>query len=239
MKAKSTRHTVGFSVSAVTVTFSYPVMISRASLFSSSTTTWERMAPRLCSVFLARRNRALRALRTVGITSSTMRMVVSSRQVASAASPVLVRVVTPRTTLTTPATLSTGVTPPRTRVSISVSLYWAWRAPTPLSSAPPRGTAGSLSAAMAPATAAATAAPASPPRGATSTIRSLLRLCAWVTRLLTVSAVLPRTTAMRSRRLAEAVLTLSRRACWTVRVSLSQTTTAMSSSASSRAKASS
>ena len=110
----------------------------------------------------------------MGITSSTMRMVVSSRQVASAASPVLVRVVTPRTTLTTPAACSTGVTPPRTRVSISVSPYRASSPSTPFSSAPPRGMAGSLSPAMAPATAAATAAPPPSPTGAVSTTRSLL-----------------------------------------------------------------
>ena len=56
------------------------------------------MAPRDCSVFFARVNRARRASRIPGMTSSTTRMVVSSRQVASAAPPVVVRVVTPRTT---------------------------------------------------------------------------------------------------------------------------------------------
>ena len=62
---------------------------------------------------------------------------------------------------------------------------------------------------------------------------------AWVTKLATVSSLLPRTTAMRSRRSAEAFSTLARRACWTVRVSLSHTITATSSSCSSTAKASS
>ena len=134
-------------------------MISRAFLFSSSSTTWARIAPRLWAVFLARWNFVRRARRRVGITSSTMRMVVRSRQVASAASPVVVRVVTPRTTPMVPAKLSTGVTPPKISRSISPSLYRPLSPYSPVSTAPPRGTAGSLSPAMAPATAAATPRP--------------------------------------------------------------------------------
>ena len=56
-----------------------------------------------------------------GITSSTICTVVSSRQVLSAAPPVVVRVVMPRTMLTSPLTHSSGVTPPVTRVSTCVS----------------------------------------------------------------------------------------------------------------------
>lgn len=44
-----------------------------------------------------------------------------SRQVLSAAPPVVVRVVMPRTMLTSPLTHSSGVTPPVTRVSTCVS----------------------------------------------------------------------------------------------------------------------
>ncbi len=98
MKANSTTHTAGSLSSADTLTPSYPSMISRLTRFSSSITTSERMAPRVWALFLARLNLARRALRMPGITSSTTRMVLSSRQVASAAPPVLVRVVTPRTT---------------------------------------------------------------------------------------------------------------------------------------------
>ena len=97
-------------------------MISAATFFSSSTITWERMAPRLRTVFLVLENLLRRAARTAGMMSSTIRMVVSSRQVVSAAPPVVVRVVMPRTGEITPAWLSRGVTPPRTSRSMSLSL---------------------------------------------------------------------------------------------------------------------
>ena len=219
-------------------------MISRASLFSSSSTTWARMAPRLCSVFLARRNLDRRAERRLGITSSTTRMVDRSRQVASAVPPVVVRVVTPRTTLTCPPTLSTGVTPPRISRSRSPSPSRADTPFSPVSTAPPRGTAGSLSPAMAPATAAARVSPdravpkLSTPPGATSTTRSLFRPLARSTRLATLSSLAPATTASRSRRASEAAATLSRRSACTSSSVLSQITRAMSSVSASRSKAS-
>ena len=97
-------------------------MISAASFFSSSTMTWERIAARFRALFLLREKRLRRAERTEGITSSTIKMVVSSRHVASAAPPVFVRVVMPRTGDTTPATHSRGVTPPRTSRSMSLSV---------------------------------------------------------------------------------------------------------------------
>ena len=97
-------------------------MISALRLFSSSTITCERIALRVWVVFLARLNLRRSALRTCGITLSTIRIVLSSRQVLSAASAVVVRLVMPRTTLTIPALLSSGVTPPRTSRSICVSL---------------------------------------------------------------------------------------------------------------------
>ena len=166
-----------------------------------------------------------------GITSSTIKMVVSSRQVVSGDSPVVVRVVMPRTTETTPATLSRGVTPPRTSRSMSLSLY-CWERPCrPVSSAPLKGRAGSLWAAMAPATAAAAVRPdsavpsSSVPPGATKTTRSLFRAAALEMRLVTVSLAAPPTTAIRSRRAADAAATLSRRSCWSVWVVLSHTTT--------------
>ena len=165
-------------------------------------------------------------------------MVVSSRQVASAAPPVVVRVVTPRITEHRPPTSSTGVTPPRMRVSMSFSPKEELRAPTPRSTAPPRGTAGSLSAQMAPATAAATWPPGpSAGAGAASTTRSLLRPAARVTSWAAVSPEALPTTAMRSRRIWEASSTLARRACWTARSVLSHTTTSTSSCSASRAKA--
>lgn len=175
----------------------------------------------------------------LGITSSTTRMVVSSRQVASAASPVLVRVVTPRITEHTPPTSSTGVTPPWRRVSTSLSLYRVAKLPIPWRAAPPKGRAGSASPQMAPARAAATRAPPSwaVSPGATSTTRSLLRLAARVVSWVTVSPAPPGTTAMRSFRSWAADAAWSRRACCTVRVSLSQTTTFRFSSWASRAKA--
>ncbi len=70
-------------------------------------------------------------------------MVVSSRQVVSAAPPVVVRVVMPRTGEITPAVLSRGVTPPRTSRSMSLSVYAVLRPPSPRISAPLSGTAGS------------------------------------------------------------------------------------------------
>ena len=79
------------------------------------------MAPRLCSVFLARWNLLRRAERMPGITSSTTRMVDSSLQVVSAVPSVVVRVVTPRTTEVTPPVRSAGVTPPRMSRSRSLS----------------------------------------------------------------------------------------------------------------------
>ena len=173
----------------------------------------------------------------VGITSSTIRMVVSSRQVASAAWPVLVRVVTPLTTEMTPPTSSTGVTPPRMSTSISLSPYRAVRPLSPRSSAPPRGTAGSVSPAMAPATAAARVPAPSEAAGPTSTMRSALRTPARAASWVAFSEEGPSTTAMRSRRSWEAVSTLCRRAWCTVASVLSQVITAMSSSCSSSAKA--
>ena len=97
-------------------------MISAATFFSSSTITWERMALRPRAVFLALENRLRSAVRMEGMISSTIKMVVSSRQVLSAAPPVVVRVVIPRTGEITPPTLSRGVTPPRTRRSMSLSV---------------------------------------------------------------------------------------------------------------------
>ena len=97
-------------------------MISAATFFSSSTMTWDRMAPRFRTVFLVLANLLRRAARTAGMMSSTIRMVLSSRQVVSAAPPVVVRVVMPRTGEITPAWLSRGVTPPRTSRSMSLSL---------------------------------------------------------------------------------------------------------------------
>ena len=63
----------------------------------------------ILAVFLVRANLLRSALRTAGMISSTIKMVVSSRQVVSAAPPVVVRVVMPLTGDTTPATLSSGV----------------------------------------------------------------------------------------------------------------------------------
>ena len=169
-------------------------------------------------------------------------MVVKSRQVASAASPVVVRVVTPRTTTMVPARLSTGVTPPKISRSISPSLYRPLRPYRPVSTAPPRGTAGSLSPAMAPATAAATPKPSvfspllSTPPGATSTTRSWFRALARAISSSTVSSAPPAATAMRSRRLAEAVSTLSFMAFCTSPSVLSQITAVTSSSPSRAAK---
>ncbi|MEI3362503.1 MAG: hypothetical protein V8R75_07995 [Oscillospiraceae bacterium] len=71
---------------------------------------------------MALENRLRSAVRMEGMISSTIKMVVSSRQVLSAAPPVVVRVVIPRTGETTPPTLSRGVTPPRTRRSMSLSV---------------------------------------------------------------------------------------------------------------------
>ena len=120
-KLNSTRHTVGSSSDAFTLTSPKLSMISCARLFSSSTITCERIAARTCAVFLLRTKRARSDARSAGITSSTIRTVVSSRQVLSAAPPVVVRVVMPRTMLTSPLTHSSGVTPPVTRVSTCVS----------------------------------------------------------------------------------------------------------------------
>ena len=86
-----------------------------------------------------------------GMTSSTTRMADRSLQAGSGAPPEVVRVVTPRTTLTTPPRLSTGVTPPKISRSMSLSSSRADSPLSPDSSAPPRGTAGSFSPAMAPA----------------------------------------------------------------------------------------
>ena len=58
---------------------------------------------------------------TPGMTSSTTKIVVSSRHVLSETPPVVVRVVTPRTTEHTPPASSTGVTPPWSSVSSSLS----------------------------------------------------------------------------------------------------------------------
>ena len=112
---------MGASSSGWTVTSPYPVMISEASFRSSSKITWERTAPRVWAVFLARGNLARRAFLTPGMTSSTTKIVVSSRHVLSETPPVVVRVVTPRTTEHTPPASSTGVTPPWSSVSSSLS----------------------------------------------------------------------------------------------------------------------
>ena len=102
--------------------------------------------------------------------------------------------------------------------------------------------AGSPEAATAPATAAAAKTPErlSPPlvttSGPTSTIRSLLRAVARAVSSVVVALLMP-TTAIRSRRRAEAFSTLSRSFCWTVWSALSQTTTCTFSAASRAAKA--
>ena len=88
-------------------------MISWSRFRSRAMTTWLRMAPRVCSVFLARRNLTFSSLRMEGITSSTIRTVVSSLHVLSGVWPTLVLVVTARTTVTMPPSSSRGVTPPR------------------------------------------------------------------------------------------------------------------------------
>ena len=191
--------------------------------------TWERIAPRFRAVFLLRRNFARRLSRRPGITSSTMRMVLSSRQVASETSPVFVRVVMPRTGERMPPRLSSGVTPPRTRLSIFPSVKLAAVPPRPRSAAPFTGRAGSRSAASIPASAAAprTAACRVPPpsntSGPTSTMRSWFSAAACASMSLTVSP-LPPTTAMRSLRFSEAVSTWVRSAWWTSAAALSVTT---------------
>ena len=63
-------------------------------------------------------------------TTKTTRMADRSRHAASAAPPVVVRVVTPRITLTTPPRLSTGVTPPRMRTRRTPPAAW-WSSPSP------------------------------------------------------------------------------------------------------------
>ena len=165
-------------------------------------------------------------------------MVESSRHVPSAAPPEVVRVVTPRTTLITPPLSSTAVTPPRISRSRSLSLYRLASPASPASSAPPRGTAGSLSPAMAPATAAATASPSaappdwSTPPGATSTTRSQFSPAArWISSS-TLSSAPPASTASRSRRASEACTTLSRSFFCTSASVLSHSTAVMFSSAS-------
>ena len=91
---------------------------------------------------------------------------------------------------------------------------------------------------MAPATAAATRAPSpSWGLGAVTTARSLLMAWARVTNALTSSPFPPGTTQIRSFRAWDAAVTLSRRACCTVSVSLSHTTMLTSSSPSRAAKA--
>ena len=155
-------------------------------------------------------------------------MVVSSRQVVSAAPPVVVRVVIPRTGDTVPAVLSRGVTPPRTSRSMSLSVYAVPRPPSPRISAPLSGTPGSRPEAMTPARAAAANTPGSvfPPlsraSGPTSTIRSLFSAAAWVTSSAADSPS-PPTTAIRSIRAAEASSTAVRSACCTVSSALSHT----------------
>ena len=90
---------------------------------------------------------------------------------------------------------------------------------------------------MAPATAAASSAPfPSESAGAASTTRSQLRALARSVSSLTLSAP-PLTTAMRSRRAAEASNTLWRRACCTLKSVLSHTTAVSPSACSSREKA--
>ena len=144
-------------------------------------------------------------------------MVLSSRHVASLTSPVFVRVVMPRMGERTPPRLSRGVTPPRTRLSISLSVRLTAAPPRPRRLTPFTGRAGSRSAASRPARAAApsTAAwrlpPSSSASGPTSTMRSLFRAAAWVSRALTVSP-LPPTMAIRSLRFSDAVSTWLRRA---------------------------
>ena len=177
-----------------------------------------------------------------GITSSTMRVVVSSRQVASWTPPVVVRVVMPRMGETAPATASRGVTPPWTSRSTSLSPYCSATPDRPGRAVPLRGTAGSLTAAIAAATAAAANIPgsffpeASATSGPTSTIRSLLSSLARAFSSAAEALLMP-TTASRSRRAEEAASTLSRSACCTVRSPLSQTTTCTSSTPCRAAKA--
>ena len=96
---------------------------------------------------------------------------------------------------------------------------------------------------MAPARAAAHSAPPWPAPaaftlpGATSTTRSWFKSSARSTRLVTLSPAAPATTAMRSFRAAEQSSTMARKACCTVRVVESHTTTATSSRAAAVAKA--
>ena len=216
-------------------------MTSAASFRSSTSTTRDCTAPLVWAVFFALGNLARSASRTPGITSSTTRMVVRSRQVWSLACPVFVRVVTPRITQQLPPTRSTGVTPPRISASTSLSSNRFSKAEMPCNSAPPKGSAGSLPPQMAPATAAATHAPPASceTAGATKTTRSLFSSPARLTSASAVSPAAPATTAMRSLRSAEALITLSRSFCCTASFSLSQTTTFTPSCSCTRANAAS
>ena len=89
------------------------------------------MAFLVSALFFARVNFARRLLRMAGTTSSTIRIVPSSRNVASCVWPVFVLVVMPRITLTLPPQHSSAVTPPVTSASICVSSYTALTPVTP------------------------------------------------------------------------------------------------------------
>ena len=152
--------------------------------------------------------------------------------------------VTPRITLTTPPRLSRGVTPPNTSRSTSLSSSRVDSPLSPDSSAPPRGTAGSLSPAMAPATAAASVSPEadfpspSTAPGATNTTRSWFSSLALAISSVTLSPAAPAATHSRSRRRSEASITLERISFCTARSALPQMTAATFSTPASRAKAS-
>ena len=194
---------------------------------------------------MARRNLLRRTSRRPGITSSTTRIADRSRHAESDAPAVVVRVVTPRITLITPPELSTGVTPPKISWSTSLSSSRTDSPFRPSSSAPPSGTAGSLSPAMAPATAAARGRPeieAPPPStapGATSTTRSWFSSLARSMRPSTLSSRSPASTHRRSRRRLAASATLSRSFFCTARSVLSHSTRAMPSILASWVKAAS
>ena len=176
------------------------------------------------------------------MTSSAIRIVVSSRHVVSAAPPLEVFVVIPRTGEETPPTVSIGVTPPRTSWSISLSLSLLSAAPKSVSSAPLIGTDGSVFPAITAATAAAAnTALIVPPSsdaisGPTSTTRSLLTAFARFTICATVSSE-PPMTAMRSRLAAEASSAAVLRSRCTLCAALSHTITPTSSSSESAANA--
>ena len=219
-------------------------MISRATRLSSSTMTCERMALRVSALFFARAKRARSAVRMAGMTSSMMSIVESSRYVPSETPPVFVRVVTPRTTLVWPETVSQTVTPPRMRPSIAASSNSASAPVKPASAAPCSGSAGSVCAASTPHSA---AAPAQPPMavscpltvkpGPTSTMRSEFKPAAAPVSCAAVDPAGRPTKPMHSPRCPDAAETRAESSARTVSRPLAQTTYAAFFSAKMRSNA--